>query len=85
MCVRFEVSPSCKYFIVSVFFVFSLVLEEFYVVVLTKVQEILDFFFFSDVKGGPLRDYQIRGLNWLISLYENGVNGILADEMVRSW
>lgn len=42
-------------------------------------------FFFSDVKGGPLRDYQIRGLNWLISLYENGVNGILADEMVRSW
>lgn len=46
MCVRFEVSPSCKYFIVSVFFVFSLVLEEFYVVVLTKVQEILDFFFF---------------------------------------
>ncbi|XP_045393942.1 probable global transcription activator SNF2L1 isoform X4 [Lemur catta] len=35
----------------------------------------------SYVKGGPLRDYQIRGLNWLISLYENGVNGILADEM----
>ena len=25
---------------------------------------------------------QIRGLNWLISLYENGLNGILADEMV---
>ncbi|KAH0513401.1 putative global transcription activator SNF2L1 [Microtus ochrogaster] len=36
----------------------------------------------SYVKGGPLRDYQIRGLNWLISLYENGVNGILADEML---
>ncbi|XP_054978692.1 probable global transcription activator SNF2L1 isoform X7 [Sorex araneus] len=35
----------------------------------------------SYVTGGPLRDYQIRGLNWLISLYENGVNGILADEM----
>nr|KAF6436433.1 SWI/SNF related, matrix associated, actin dependent regulator of chromatin, subfamily a, member 1 [Rousettus aegyptiacus] len=35
----------------------------------------------SYVKGGHLRDYQIRGLNWLISLYENGVNGILADEM----
>uniref|UniRef100_A0A8C2LUY2 SWI/SNF related, matrix associated, actin dependent regulator of chromatin, subfamily a, member 1 n=1 Tax=Cricetulus griseus TaxID=10029 RepID=A0A8C2LUY2_CRIGR len=35
----------------------------------------------SYVKGGPLRDYQVRGLNWLISLYENGVNGILADEM----
>ena len=25
---------------------------------------------------------QVRGLNWLISLYENGLNGILADEMV---
>ena len=24
----------------------------------------------------------MRGLNWLISLYENGINGILADEMV---
>ncbi len=28
-----------------------------------------------------LRDYQIRGVKWLISLYENGVNGILADQM----
>ena len=36
----------------------------------------------SDVKGGKMRDYQVRGLNWLISLYENGINGILADEMV---
>lgn len=35
-----------------------------------------------DVKWGKLRDYQVRGLNWLISLYENGINGILADEMV---
>lgn len=33
------------------------------------------------MKWGKLRDYQIRGLNWLISLYENGINGILADEM----
>ncbi|MGH0152423.1 UNVERIFIED_CONTAM: hypothetical protein FKN15_049185, partial [Acipenser sinensis] len=33
------------------------------------------------VKCGTMRDYQIRGLNWLISLYENGINGILADEM----
>ena len=33
------------------------------------------------VKGGEMRDYQIRGLNWMISLYENGINGILADEM----
>lgn len=28
-----------------------------------------------------MRDYQIRGLNWMISLFENGINGILADEM----
>ncbi|KAL9921619.1 chromatin-remodeling complex ATPase chain Iswi-like [Glossina fuscipes fuscipes] len=33
------------------------------------------------IKNGELRDYQIRGLNWMISLYENGINGILADEM----
>ncbi|KAG7258428.1 hypothetical protein CRUP_031798 [Coryphaenoides rupestris] len=35
----------------------------------------------SYVKSGKMRDYQVRGLNWLISLYENGINGILADEM----
>ena len=28
-----------------------------------------------------MRDYQIQGLNWMISLYHNGINGILADEM----
>uniref|UniRef100_A0A0N5BZ03 Chromatin-remodeling complex ATPase chain Iswi n=1 Tax=Strongyloides papillosus TaxID=174720 RepID=A0A0N5BZ03_STREA len=33
------------------------------------------------ITGGILRDYQIRGLNWLISLEENNINGILADEM----
>ena len=35
----------------------------------------------SFIKGGEMRDYQVQGLNWLISLYENGINGILADEM----
>jgi len=30
---------------------------------------------------GEMRDYQIAGLNWLISLHENGISGILADEM----
>ncbi|XP_076446888.1 SWI/SNF-related matrix-associated actin-dependent regulator of chromatin subfamily A member 5-like [Babylonia areolata] len=35
----------------------------------------------SYVKAGEMRDYQVRGLNWMISLYENGINGILADEM----
>jgi hypothetical protein len=32
--------------------------------------------------NGKMRDYQLAGLNWLIRLYENGINGILADEMV---
>jgi ATP-dependent DNA helicase len=31
--------------------------------------------------GGALRDYQLTGVAWLASLYENGINGILADEM----
>lgn len=35
----------------------------------------------SYIKNGEMRDYQLRGLNWMISLYENGINGILADEM----
>ncbi|KAF8456437.1 SNF2 family N-terminal domain-containing protein [Kalaharituber pfeilii] len=35
----------------------------------------------SFIKGGQMRDYQIAGLNWLISLHENGISGILADEM----
>lgn len=35
----------------------------------------------SYIKNGIMRDYQVQGLNWLISLYENGINGILADEM----
>lgn len=30
---------------------------------------------------GTLREYQIQGLNWLVSLYENSISGILADEM----
>ena len=28
------------------------------------------------IKNGKMRDYQIRGLNWMISLYESGINGI---------
>lgn len=28
-----------------------------------------------------LRDYQLKGVKWLISLYQNGINGILADQM----
>lgn len=31
--------------------------------------------------GCQLKDYQLEGVRWLASLYENGVSGILADEM----
>lgn len=31
--------------------------------------------------GGSLKEYQIRGLEWMVSLYNNHLNGILADEM----
>jgi len=37
----------------------------------------------SIITGGTLREYQLQGLNWLIHLYDNNINGILADEMVR--
>lgn len=30
---------------------------------------------------GKMRQYQLEGLNWMIGLQENGVNGILADEV----
>lgn len=33
------------------------------------------------VTGAKLRDYQLAGVQWMVSLYENGLNGILADEM----
>ncbi|KAG8830843.1 chromatin remodeling complex Adenosinetriphosphatase, partial [Serendipita sp. 405] len=35
----------------------------------------------SYIKGGEMRQYQIQGLNWMVSLHANGLNGILADEM----
>ncbi|AET40158.1 RSC chromatin remodeling complex ATPase subunit STH1 Ecym_5403 [Eremothecium cymbalariae DBVPG len=31
--------------------------------------------------GGTLKEYQLRGLEWMVSLYNNHLNGILADEM----
>lgn len=31
--------------------------------------------------GGKLKDYQLKGLEWMVSLYNNHLNGILADEM----
>jgi len=38
-------------------------------------------FHFSPVTGGNLKEYQLTGLQWLVSLYNNNLNGILADEM----
>jgi len=35
----------------------------------------------SNLVGGTLKDYQLKGLQWMISLYNNNLNGILADEM----
>ena len=35
----------------------------------------------SQVIHGTMRSYQIQGLNWMVSLHHNGLNGILADEM----
>ena len=34
----------------------------------------------TDVQG-KMRPYQLQGLNWMVSLHHNGLNGILADEM----
>ncbi|KAF2074803.1 hypothetical protein CYY_003906 [Polysphondylium violaceum] len=31
--------------------------------------------------GGKLKEYQLTGLEWLVSLYNRNLNGILADEM----
>jgi SWI/SNF-related matrix-associated actin-dependent regulator of chromatin subfamily A member 5 len=33
------------------------------------------------VINGQMRPYQLQGLNWMVSLHHNGLNGILADEM----
>ena len=33
------------------------------------------------MEGGSMRDYQLKGVKSMISLYQNGLNGILADQM----
>ncbi|KAK9478859.1 SNF2 family N-terminal domain-containing protein [Lipomyces japonicus] len=35
----------------------------------------------SILVGGTLKEYQIKGLQWMVSLFNNNLNGILADEM----
>jgi SWI/SNF-related matrix-associated actin-dependent regulator of chromatin subfamily A member 5 len=38
----------------------------------------------TTIAFGKMRQYQLEGLNWMIRLQENGVNGILADEVSSS-
>eukprot|EP00986_Skeletonema_menzelii_P008839 scaffold3857_cov140-Skeletonema_menzelii.AAC.1 len=38
----------------------------------------------SILTGGDLKEYQLSGLQWLVSLYNNRLNGILADEMGKT-
>ncbi len=33
------------------------------------------------LSGGSLKNYQLTGLEWMVGLYNSGMNGILADEM----
>ena len=40
-----------------------------------KAQELLP------LMSGEMRTYQLKGVKWLMSLYQNGLNGILADQM----
>ncbi|KAI5743229.1 hypothetical protein M8J77_015910 [Diaphorina citri] len=35
----------------------------------------------SILVNGKLKEYQIKGLEWMVSLFNNNLNGILADEM----
>lgn len=35
----------------------------------------------SILVGGTLKEYQVKGLQWMVSLFNNHLNGILADEM----
>ncbi len=35
----------------------------------------------KSLTGGKLKSYQLQGLQWLVSLHNNCLNGILADEM----
>ncbi len=35
----------------------------------------------KSIKNGQLKDYQLEGVSWILSLYQKNLNGILADEM----
>ena len=44
-------------------------------------QEVIQYDKTPKYMDAVMRDYQLDGLNWLIRTYENGINGILGDEM----
>ena len=35
------------------------------------------------VTGAKLRDYQLEGVAWMVSLWENGISGILGEPLLR--
>jgi SNF2 family DNA or RNA helicase len=48
-----------------------------------KHQELLQvFIILSVVVTEPMKSHQLIGMNWLIQLHDNRMNGLLADEMV---
>ncbi|CAG0919105.1 unnamed protein product [Notodromas monacha] len=51
----------------------------YYAVAHTKREEVTEQA--SIMVNGKLKEYQIKGLEWMVSLYNNNLNGILADEM----
>jgi len=48
---------------------------------MTEAEELAATKAFLPLMSGSMRDYQLKGVKWLISLYQNGLNGILADQM----
>ena len=60
----------------------KLQIESIWSVVIFNIFEVLAFTsLLNPDKGAFVSDYQVRGLNWMIGLFEKGINGILADEM----
>ncbi len=39
----------------------------------------------SMLQNGELQPHQIDSLNWMVTLYDLRLNGILADDMVSHW
>lgn len=35
------------------------------------------------VTGATLKDYQLEGVAWMVSLWENGISGILGESLLR--